>query len=164
MQYWKVRTNEGYGVLHILFRVINDKLPRKRKKGILICKRRRGFVPHSWLSRTWEKIHKAKVVEIHELKGKKSERAIAYYVVGNYVAKQPTERMSYSQNWVCVGFARKWKNFLVVYGKRAVEVWDKWLAAFEIHKYYNPLLEMFCQIHQNTDMKKASYSYKQKSQ
>ena len=68
MQYWKVPTNEGYGVLHVLFRVIADKLPRKRKKGILISKRRRGFVPHSWLSKTWEKIHGAKVVDIHYVK------------------------------------------------------------------------------------------------
>lgn len=36
MQYWKVRTNEGYRVLHVLFRVIDDKLHRKRKKDTLI--------------------------------------------------------------------------------------------------------------------------------
>ena len=87
----------------------------------------RDFVPHSWLSKTWEKIHGAKVVEIHELKGKKSVRDIAYYVVGNYVSKQPIERTSYSQKWVCKGFSIKWKTFLEVYGKSAVEVWDKWL-------------------------------------
>jgi hypothetical protein len=143
MQYWKVKTNEGYGVLHILFRVIDDKLPRKRKKGVLISKRRRGFVPHSWLSRTWDKIHAAKVVEIHELKGKKSERDIAYYVVGNYVSKQPAERMSYSHKWVCVGFSKKWKVFLEVYGKRAVEVWDRWLVLADFHKHYELRLSAF---------------------
>jgi hypothetical protein len=78
-----------------------------------------------WLSKTWEKIHGAKVVEIHELKGRKSERDIGYYVVGNYVSKQPIERMSYSQNWVCRGFSKKWKKFFEVYGKRAVEVMGK---------------------------------------
>jgi hypothetical protein len=65
MQYWKVKTKEGYGVSHILFRVIDDELPRKRKKGVLLSRHRRGFVPHSWLSKTWEKIHGAKIVEIH---------------------------------------------------------------------------------------------------
>ena len=59
MLYWKVQTNEGYGVLHVVFRVVDDKLPRKRKKGVLTSKRRRGFVPHTWLSKTWDKIHGA---------------------------------------------------------------------------------------------------------
>jgi len=140
MQYWKVKTNEGYGVLHVLFRVVDDKLPRKRKKGVLLSKRRRGFIPHSWLSKIWEKIHGAKVVEIHELKGKKSERDIAYYVVGNYVSKQPVERMSYSQKWVCKGFSIKWKGFLEVYGKRAVEIWDKWLVQGDFHFYHETRL------------------------
>ena len=143
MEYWKVKTREGYGVLHVLFVVVDDKLPRKRKKGVLISKRRRGFVPHSWLSKTWEKIHNAKVVEIHELKGKKSERDIAYYVVGNYVSKQPAERMSYSHKWVCIGFAKKWKNFLEVYGNRGVEVWSKWLLMAEIKIYHQVELEAF---------------------
>jgi hypothetical protein len=143
MQYWKVKTNEGYGVLHVLFRVIDDKLPRKRKSGVLISRRRRGFIPHSWLSKKWEKIHGAKVVEIHELKGKKSERDIAYYVIGNYVSKQPIERISYSQNWVCKGFAKKWKTFLEVYGKRAVEVWDDWLVVAEYSNYRDVTLSSF---------------------
>jgi len=56
--------------LAALFRFIDDKLPRKRKKCMLISKRMRGFVPHSWLSKTWNEIHGAKIVEIHELKGK----------------------------------------------------------------------------------------------
>jgi hypothetical protein len=124
MQYWKVETEEGYGVLHVLFRIVDDKVPRKVKRNCPLPRRMRGFVPHSWLSRTWEKIHGAKIVEIHELKGKKSERDIASYVIGNYVSKQPIRRMSYSQKWVCLGFSKKWKTFLDVYGKRAVEVWD----------------------------------------
>jgi hypothetical protein len=110
---------------------------------VLISKSRRGFVPHSWLSKTWDKIHGAKVVEIHELKGKKSERDIAYYVVGNYVSKQPMERMSYSRKWVCVGFSNKWENFLEVYGKRAVEVWDKWLMTAEFCILHDRKLCMF---------------------
>jgi hypothetical protein len=39
-----------------------------------------------------EESHGAKNVEIHELKGKKPERGIAYYVVGNYVSKQPIKK------------------------------------------------------------------------
>ena len=103
-----------------------------------------GFVPHRLLSKTWEKIHGAKVVEIHELKGKKSERDIAYYVVGNYVSKQPIERISYSQKWVCKGFSKKCKTFLEVYGKRAIEVWNKWLLTANFTINHERKLQMFC--------------------
>jgi len=143
MQYWNVCTQEGLGVLHIVFRVIDDKLPRKRKKGVPLSKRMRGFIPHKWLSETWEDIHGAKIVEIHELRGKKSERDIAYYVVGNYVSKQPIKRMSYSQKWVCRGFCKKWKIFLEIYGKRAIEVWDKWLLYSSFNCYIQLDLNVF---------------------
>jgi hypothetical protein len=143
MQYWKVETKEGYGVLHVLFRIIDDKVPRKVKKNCPLPRRMRGFVPHNWLSRTWEKIHGAKIVEIHELKGKRSERDIAYYVIGNYVSKQPIKRISYSQKWVCRGFSTKWKTFLEVYGKRAVEVWDKWLLVADFHSFTTINLAVF---------------------
>ena len=55
-------------------------------------------------------------------------------MVGNYVSKQPIERISYSQKWVCRGFSKKWKTFLEVYGSKAVEVWDKWLLG-DFYKY-----------------------------
>jgi hypothetical protein len=96
MEYWKVKTKEGYGVLHVLFVVVDDKLPRKRKKGMLISRRRRG------------------------------------------VSKQPAERMSYSHKWVCLGFSKKWKTFLITYGKRAIEVWDKWLIS-DVFKQWNQI-------------------------
>jgi len=64
-------------------------------------------------------------------------------VVGNYVSKQPIERMSYSQKWVCKGFAKKWKAFLQVYRKRAIEVWDKWLLTNHFYNYHNPEIDAF---------------------
>lgn len=125
--YWKAETNEGFGVLHVLFRVDERKKPRRVKKACPLPKHMRGFIPHKWLSETWSEIHGTKVVEIHELKRLKSERDIACYVVGNYVSKQPIKRISYSRNWVCRGFSKKWKTFKEAYGKRAVEPWGKWL-------------------------------------
>ena len=77
------------------------------------------------------------------MKGKKSERDIAYYVVGNYVSKQPAERMSYSHKWVCVGFSKKWKTFLEIYGKKAVEAWDKWLSFADFRTYRTMNLTRF---------------------
>lgn len=90
-----------------------------------------------------KKIARAKVVEINELRGKKSEKDVAYYVVGNYVSKQPVERMSYSHKLVCVGFCKKWKIFLEIYGKRAIEVWDKWLCRTNFHKYVDTKITAF---------------------
>lgn len=83
-----------------------------------------------------EEIHVGKIVEIHQLKSKKSEKDIAYYVVGNYVSKQPISRLSYSQKWVCKGFSKKWQAFIVLYGKRAIELWDKWLLQSNFNKGY----------------------------
>jgi len=133
--YWKAETEEGYGVLHVLFRVDERKKPLRVKKNCPLPKHMRGFIPHKWLSGTWNEIHGAKVVEIHELKGMKSERDIAYYVVGNYVSKQPIKRISYSRNWVCKGFSKKWKDFLEIYGKRAVELWGKWVINTDFCSY-----------------------------
>ncbi len=87
-----------------------------------------------------EEIHVGKIVEIHQLKGKKSEKDIAYYVVGNYVSKHPISRLSYSQKWVCKGFSKKWKTFIELYGKRAIELWDKWLILADFRHYKNSKL------------------------
>ena len=59
------------------------------------------------------------------------------------MSKQPIKRMSYSQKWVCKGFAKKWKMFLEVYEKKAVEVWDKWLANADFHNYYHTKIVIF---------------------
>jgi hypothetical protein len=47
MKYWKVRTNEGNGVLHIVSRG--------------------KFVPQKWLSSQWADIHKSPIVDIRSL-------------------------------------------------------------------------------------------------
>jgi hypothetical protein len=80
---------------------------------------------------------------IHKVKGKKSELDIAYYVVGNYVSNQPIKRLSYSQKWVCRGFCKIWKRFLDTYHGRAVEVWDKWLLAFDLICYQEIRMSAF---------------------
>ena len=87
-QYWKINTNEGNGVMHIVF------------KG--------GFIPHAWLSDAWSAIHGARIVDIRALKG--SPRKLANYLVGNYLCKQSFERMSWSWNWVFRGFCGLWSS------------------------------------------------------
>ena len=76
MKYWKIRTNEGNGVLHIIFRG--------------------KYIPQKWLSEQWADIHKSPIVDIRSLhETRKGLTGIVFYLVGNYLAKQSFERMSW---------------------------------------------------------------------
>jgi hypothetical protein len=107
LQYWKIKTNEGNGVLHIVF------------KG--------RFLPQKWLSATWLALHGAKVVDIRQFRF--GSRRLARYLVSNYLAKQSFERMSWSWGWVYRGFVSDWLR--IVSGanslKEALALWDRWL-------------------------------------
>jgi hypothetical protein len=97
-EYCKVETNEGYGVLHVVFWG--------------------EFVPQSWLSRIWDELHGAKIVYIEQLYGN-SERA-ARYLATQYLSQQEATftRISYSFAWVCRGFVKRWHHLWEVLGKR----------------------------------------------
>jgi hypothetical protein len=88
VKYWSILTNEGNGVLHIVF------------KG--------GFIPHAWLSAAWNSIHGAFIVDIRALKG--SPKRLTNYLVSNYLCKQSYERLSWSWSWVFRGFVGLWKS------------------------------------------------------
>jgi hypothetical protein len=76
MNYWKIRTNEGNGVLHIIFRG--------------------KFIPQQWLSEQWADIHKSPIVDIRSLRETRKELTrIVFYLVGNYLSKQSFEHMSW---------------------------------------------------------------------
>jgi hypothetical protein len=65
MKYWKIRTNEGNGVLHIVFRG--------------------KYIPQKWLSEQWVEIHKSPIVDIRSLyETKRGLQGIVYYLIGNY--------------------------------------------------------------------------------
>jgi hypothetical protein len=86
--YFALRTNEGNGVLHIL---LNG-----------------GFIPQSWLSRSWFEIHGADIVDIRALYG--GSRRIANYLISGYLSRQSFERMSCSWGWVYHGFVGVWRS------------------------------------------------------
>jgi len=111
MKYWKIRTNEGNGVLHIIFRG--------------------KYIPQKWLSEQWAEIHKSRIVDIRSLREtKKGLRGIAFYLVGDYLAKQSFERMSWGYSWVFPGFVGCWKRIVEKYGfKRGLELWFKLLCS-----------------------------------
>lgn len=111
MKYWKIRTNEGNGVLHIIFRG--------------------KFIPQEWLSDAWFEIHKSPIVDIRSLyETRRGLTGIVFYLVGNYLAKQSFERMSWGYSWVFPAFVRSWKRLVEKYGfKRGLELWNKLLCS-----------------------------------
>ena len=75
MKYWKIRPNEGNGVLHIVFRG--------------------KFIPQKWLSSKWTDLHKSPIVDIRSLyETPRGLKGICFYLIGNYLSKQSFERMS----------------------------------------------------------------------
>ena len=111
MKYWKIRTNEGNGVLHIIFRG--------------------KYIPQKWLSAQWADIHKSPIVDIRSLyETRKGLTGIVFYLVGNYLAKQSFERMSWGYSWVFPAFVSYWKRIVEKYGfKRGLELWNKLLCS-----------------------------------
>ena len=105
-EYFRVRTKEGNGVLHVL------------ATG--------SYIPQDWLSDAWCDIHKAKVVDIRLLKN--SGNKLARYVISQYCTSQRLyDGYSYSHNWVFPGFVRVWVNdFLAKMAFKA-----KWKGPFK---------------------------------
>ena len=110
MKYWKIRTNEGNGVLHIVFRG--------------------KYIYQKWLSSSWAEIHNSPIVDIRSLyETRKGLSGICFYLIGNYLSKQSFERMSWGYSWVFPGFVATWKRLVETYSyKRGLELWKKLLA------------------------------------
>jgi hypothetical protein len=111
MKYWKIRTNEGNGVLHIVFRG--------------------KYIPQKWLSEQWADIHRSPIVDIRSLyETRKGLTGIVFYLVGNYLAKQSFERMSWGYGWVFPAFVGSWKRIIEKYGfKCALYLWNRLLCS-----------------------------------
>lgn len=87
LEYFRLRTNEGNGVLHIVYRG--------------------PYIPHSFLKRNWNEIHGAKIVFIQALYGK--SKRIAGYLASHYLAGHSSfMRQSWSWGWCFRGFVKVW--------------------------------------------------------
>jgi len=107
MDYMKFKTNEGYGVLHVIF------------VG--------AFIPQQWLSRNWNEIHGAKIVDVREVRG---EKRLARYLISNYLVTQTFVRMSWSWGWVFRGFVSMWKWFVLKFGyPLCIRRWTSFLSS-----------------------------------
>jgi len=93
LEYWKLRTSEGHGVLHIIY------------SG--------SYIPQSWLSRSWQDIHASPVVYIQKLRFKR--KRLINYLMTHYLPAHDDgrlyTRMSWSWGWVFRGFAGAWRWF-----------------------------------------------------
>jgi len=104
-EYVRVRTSEGNGVLHVLFRG---------------C-----YIPHRWLQEQWEDIHVSWNVDIRD-----TRRYHCSYVVNQYLCGQSSFiRYSMTQSWVEHGFVSVWEAFRKWYYDDRFILWDDWLHA-----------------------------------
>jgi len=90
-EYLAVKTDEGCGVYHIVF------------KG--------SFIPFRWLQDAWKDIHKAFMVNIKYVRN--YPKKLASYMVNQYMSDQNAfSRYSWSWFLVFKGFIGKWKHGL----------------------------------------------------
>jgi hypothetical protein len=107
IEYAMVRTSEGFGVLHIVYRG---------------C-----FIPVEWLREQWFEIHRAYEVWISKVYG---VEGMARYFVSQYLAGQRGFiRLSYSLRWICRGAAKLWKMVWTRHHpfSRALKRWNELL-------------------------------------
>jgi len=93
--YWKLRTSEGNGVLHIIY------------SGI--------FIPVAWIKQNWAEVHGGSyIVFMQKLRGKR--KSMVNYLMSHYLPAHADDRgiyarMSWSWGWVFRGFAGAWRWF-----------------------------------------------------
>ena len=110
-KYFKLKTAEGGGVMHIVFRKPYN-VPK---------------IAFGWLQKQWTKIWGSPRVNISEIKVRDSQK-LSMYLIGQYFAKQPVLRMSYGHQWVYPGFVKSFRHLTEGYGfNRAIEIWEKLL-------------------------------------
>jgi len=117
-EYFKVETNEGNGVLHVLYRG--------------------SWLPYNFISDNWNDIHLSWDVNLRSV-DLADPRSASLYVVSQYVGYQGCSyvRASYSFNWVFRGFKSAWFSlkhrfyynpFLNKYflNHECVDIFDRW--------------------------------------
>jgi hypothetical protein len=94
-EYFKVTTNEGNGVLHIIY------------KG--------QYLPYNYLVDNWQDIHNSWELNITLLNSsKKDYQKASSYVITQYLSNQDStyQRSSQSWSWVVRGYTKTWHKFL----------------------------------------------------
>lgn len=96
-RYYCLRTEEGNGVLHIIFWG--------------------RYIPIDWLRRTWYEIHGAIQADVRMVSTKRKRvNGLVGYLLDRYLLNQKIKRMSYGWRWAWLGFCKSWKNVKQTYG------------------------------------------------
>jgi hypothetical protein len=116
-EYFKVETNEGNGVLHILYRG--------------------SWLPYSFLVDNWQDIHLSFDVNIKKVDLSDCKSA-SCYVVSQYVSRQENSyvRSSQSWKWVFRGFKSLWYSMRQGYPGECFELWDNILKEHSSEYFY----------------------------
>jgi hypothetical protein len=119
IQYCKLETDEGNGVIHAL--CVGD------------------YLPQDWLSKQWQEIHGAWNIDIRAAKraGSGSQK-FAAYMLGQYVAGQSgIIRVSCSKNWVYPGWREDQKKLIKWFGyEQGIREWQHLLSTHLTLKQY----------------------------
>lgn len=95
LDYFKVVTNEGNGVIHSVY------------KG--------EYLPYNYLVDNWQDIHNSWDINIKLIRNKnKDYKKSAHYIVSQYISGQGSsyQRSSQSWNWIFRGYRKGWLDFL----------------------------------------------------
>lgn len=115
-----IETSEGNGVLHMIW-------AWKPKKGY---RNRTFYIPHKWLERNWQAIHKAKIVWVakYDQSSSRSRQRVSGYMVSQYLAGHKSQLVRYSYSWrrtigfPLVAFWKLFKQYWLYYAQ--VEYWE----------------------------------------
>jgi hypothetical protein len=80
------------------------------------------YLPHEWVKSNWQDIHKAKIVYLEKVYGKKRE--VACYLA-KYLGKESDNRYRFwcSSKWCFRGFVGFWHRVVSEYQTKAVSKW-----------------------------------------
>ncbi|MBA7716670.1 hypothetical protein ES703_125744 [subsurface metagenome] len=81
-------TKSGYEHVHMIYRGV--------------------YIPQPVLSRLWQEIHQAPIVDIRSVKASKQHLRGAAAELAKYMAKEGCRRYSWSWGWVYKGFVHTW--------------------------------------------------------
>jgi hypothetical protein len=108
ISYFKVCTNEGNGVLHIIFRG--------------------DYLPYNYLVDNWNDIHNSWGVDIRKVGKVGSSKGLAGYFVNQYIVNQNCSyfRFSQSYDWIYKGFCSDWLFFKSHFsGQELFDAWER---------------------------------------
>lgn len=121
INYLKVRTSEGNGTLHVVYRG--------------------PFIPQKWLSDSWNDIHDSPIVDIRLIRN--GPKRIARYVVSQYLANQGSRYVGYSFSpcWIFKGAIKEWERLR--YWFRGSKLYSIWNCFIFINVFPQSVIEDF---------------------